>query len=224
MKRKFLTLMLSLGLLGTAQAQFGTLGGMMGGGKSSGGGDVGALVDEFNRDSGLIQTAVANSLTQIIAALGDKEQIAIVKAKNESLSKTTDTKEIGSIQGSVIKEQSAVAQQLLESASAKEKMDKLAPEMQKKVSLSILNVGIAGLKIPPMLDKGKKAIEGVGSNPMMFSKIVPIKDGVSLFSDTLPKMTQIASVGFKLMKDVKVDAGTPTASAKMELVSVSFPE
>lgn len=224
MKREFLTLVLSLGVLGTAHAQFGALGGMLGGSKSSGGGDVSALVDEFNRDSGLIQTAVANSLTQIIAALGDKEQIAVVKAKNDSLSKTTDAKEIGSIQGSVIKEQSVVAQQLLDSASAKEKMEKLAPEMQKKVSLSILNVGIAGLKVPSMLDKGKKAMEGVGNNPMMISKIVPIKDGVALFSDTLPKMTQIASVGFKLMKDVKVDAGTPTAGAKMETVSVSFPE
>ena len=219
MKRKFLTLLLTLGVLGSAHAQLGgLLGGARGGG---GGGDVGALVDEFNRENVIIRDAVARSLIQIVGALGDKEQIAKVKAVNDSLSKTTDAKEVGSIQGTVIKENAALAQQLTEGAAAKERMEKLSPEMQKKVAQSILNVGIAGLRIPVMLDKGKKAIEGVGSNPMMITRIAPIKDGVSLFGETLPKMTQIANTGFKLLREVKMDPGTPTSSSKTEPVEVA---
>ncbi len=222
MKRKFLTLLLTLGVVGSAHAQFGgLLGGARGGG---GGGDVGALVDEFNRDSVLIRETVSRSLMQIVAALGDKEQIAKVKATNDSLSKNTDAKEVGSIQGTFIKDQSAVAQQLLDGADAKAKMEKLAPEMQKKVGQSILNVGIAGLRVPVMLEKGKRAIEGVGSNPMMITRLIPIKDGVALFAETLPKMTQIASTGFKLMREVKMDPGTPTANSKTETVEVAFGE
>jgi hypothetical protein len=223
MKRKFLVLMLSLGVIGSAHAQFGgLLGGAKGGG---GGGDVGALVDEFNRDSVLIREAVSYSLLQIVAALGDKEQIAAVRAKNDSLSKTTDAKEIGSIQGTVLKEQSVVAQQILDGKEAKAKMEKLSPEMQKKVAQSILAVGIAGLRVPKMLDNGKKAIEGVGSNPMMITKIVPVKDGVAIFADTLPKMTKIASTGFALLREVKIDPGTPTADTKLVAdKNLSIPE
>lgn len=220
MKRKFLTLFLTLGVVGSVHAQ---LGGLLGGARGgSGGGDVGALVDQFNGESVLIREAVSRSLIQIVGALGDKEQIAKVKAVNDSLSKTTDSKEAGSIQGTVIKENAALAQQLTEGAAAKERMEKLSPEIQKKVGQSILNVGIAGLRIPAMLDKGKKAIEGVGSNPMMITRIVPIKEGVSLFGETLPKMIQIASTGFKLMREVKMDPGTPTASSKIEPVEVAF--
>lgn len=220
MKRKFMTIVLSLGVVGVAHAQ---LGGLLGGGKaSSGGGDVSAMVDQFNADSALISGAVSNSLTHIVAALGNKEQIAVVKAKYDSLEKTTDTKEKASIQGAIIKEQAAVAQQLVDSKESKAKMEQMEPETKKKVAASILNIGIAGLKVPGMLDKGKKAIEGVSSNPMMVSKIVPVKDGVALFGETLPKLTKIASVGFQLMKDVKVDAGNPAADAKMQDVGDPF--
>jgi hypothetical protein len=223
MKRKFLVLMLSLGVVGSAHAQFGALlGGAKGGG---GGGDVSALVDEFNRDSVLIREAVTYSLIQIVAALGDKQQIAEVRAKNDSLSKTTDPKEAGSLQGQAVTQLSVVVQQLLDSADAKQKMEKLSPEMQKKVGQSILAVGIAGLRIPGMLDKGQRAIEGVGANPMMVTKIVPVKDGVAIFAETLPKLTKIASTGLALMRDVKMEAGTPTADAKLVVdKNVSIPE
>lgn len=215
MKRKFLTLILSLGVMGSAHAQFGGLLGGLRGGGGGGGGDVGALVEEFNRDSAIIREAVAYSLLQIVGALGDKEQIAVVKTQNESLRKAANPQEAGSIQGTVMKDQSVIARQLLDGDAAKKKMESLSPEMQKKVAQSILAVGIAGLRVPPMLDKGKRAIEGVGSNPMMITKIVPIKDGVALFADSLPRMTQIVTVGLKLMREVKVDPGTPTATATL---------
>lgn len=102
MKNKLMALFLAFGMASSANAQFGGLGGMMGGSKTSGG-DVGAMAEEFNRDASAINEVVTYSLIQIVAALGDKQQIAAVKAVNDNLSKTTDPKEKGSIQGTAIK-------------------------------------------------------------------------------------------------------------------------
>jgi hypothetical protein len=189
---------------------------MLGGGKSSGGGDVGVLAEEFNRDASAINEVVTYSLMQIVAALGDKQQIAAVKAVNDNLSKATDPKEKGSIQGTAIKEQAAIADELLKSDQAKAKVEKMAPEMQQKVAKSIFAVGVASLRIPAMMDKGKKIIEGVGSNPMNITKAIPVKDGMSVFASALPKMPSILTTGLKLMRDVKVDPGNPAADSKLE--------
>lgn len=222
MKSKILAVLLVLGSVTAAHAQFGALGGLTGSSKSSGG-DVGPMIEEFNKDSSVINQAVSASLFQIVAALGDKQQIAKVKTISESLSKSTDTKEQGSIRGTAIKEQSTVAQELLNSADAKSKMEKLAPEMQQKVAKSIFQVGIAALRIPGLTEKGKKILEGVGSNPMNLGKVGPIKDGLSMFADAGPKLPTIVSTGLKLMRDVKVDPGNPAADSKLESIEVKFP-
>ena len=223
MKSKVLALLLVLGSVTAAHAQFGSLGGLTGSSKSSGS-DVGPMIEEFNKDSTLINQAVSASLFQIVAALGSKEQIAKVKTVSDSLSKTTDAKEQGSIRGTAIKEQSAVAQELLKSDEAKAKVEKLTPEMQQKVGKSIFAVGIAALRIPGLTEKGKKILEGVGSNPMNLGKVGPIKDGLSMFADAGPKLPMIVSTGLKLMRDVKVDPGNPAADSKLEAIEVTFPE
>ncbi len=229
MKNKIIALFIALGAVSSANAQLGglggMLGGMLGGGKSSGGGDVGAMADEFNRDASAINEVVSYSLIQIVAALGDKQQIAAVKAVNDNLAKTTDPKEKGSIQGTAIKEQAAVADELLKSDQAKAKVEKMAPEMQQKVAKSIFAVGVAALRIPVMMDKGMKIIEGIGSNPMNITKAIPVKDGMAVFAAALPKMPSILTTGLKLMRDVKVDPGNPAADSKMEVdKNPSIPE
>lgn len=216
MKNKIIALFIALGAVSSANAQFGGLGGMMGGAKGSGGGDVGVMAEEFNRDASAINEVVSYSLLQIVAALGDKTQIANVKAVADNLNKTTDPKEKGSIQGTVTKDTAAVAEALLKSDEAKAKVEKMAPEMQQKVAKSIFAVGVASLRIPAMMDKGKKILEGVGSNPMNITKALPVKDGMAVFVAALPKMPSILTTGLKLMRDVKVDPGNPAADSKFE--------
>jgi hypothetical protein len=222
MKSKVFALVLALGLVPAAHAQFGGLSALTGGAKSSSG-DVGPMIEEFNKDSILINQAVSASLIQIVAALGDKTQIAAVKTITESLSKATEPKEQNAIRGTAIKDQAAVAQELLKAADAKTKVEKLTPEMQQKVAQSIFQVGIAALRIPGMTDKGKKIIEGVGSNPMNMGKISPIKDGLAMFADAGPKLPTIVSTGLKLMRDVKVNPGNPTVDAKLESFTPVIP-
>lgn len=203
-----------VGIATNASAQFGLP--SLGGSKPSGGADVGELVTKFNAQNALISSAVANSLEQIIAALGDKTLIATEKEKYEAIQKVTDPQEKAKQEGTLIKEAAGEAQKLLDSKDAQEKMKNLAPQMQQKVAKAIFNVGVAALQVPGMLDTGKKAIEAVGSNPMQISKVIPIKDGVALFADALPKMVQIGSSGVKLLQDVKVKAETPSASATLQ--------
>lgn len=170
MKTKILTVLMTLVVSTAANAQFGALGGLMGGSKAAAGGDVGAQVEAFNAEANLINKTVAFGLIQIVAALGDKTKIADIKAQNDSLSKSTDTKEIGAITGSIIKNNAAEAEELLKSKDAKAKMESLSPEMQKKVGQSIFAVGVAALRIPVAINKGKDIVSGVSSNPMTSAK------------------------------------------------------
>ncbi len=224
MKSKVLTVLLALAVSTAAHAQFGGLGGLMGGSKGGGGGDVGAQVEAFNAEANLINKTVAYALIQIVGALGDKTKLADIKAVNDSLSKSTDTKEIGAITGSIIKNNAAEAQELLKSSDAKAKMESLSPELQKKVGQSIFAVGVAALRIPVAINQGKNIISGVSSNPMNITKVLPVKDGLSLFAEVLPKLPTLVTTGFQLMRDVKVEAGNPTAEAKLSPEAASFPE
>jgi hypothetical protein len=228
MKKAIIVAAVAAACVMPAYAQFGGLGGLVGGGKSAGGssgGDVTPAVNEFVKDNAAIRETVAYSLVQIVAALGDKENIAKIKARSDSLAKTTDPKEAGSLQGAIIKDDAAVVQAALEGEHARDRMAKLSPEMQQKVARSIFAVGVASLRIPGMVDKGRKVMESVGSNPMNLGKVGPVKDGISMFAESAPKIAKIVTSGFALMKDVKVDAGAPTADAKLESdKNITFPE
>lgn len=234
MKTKLFTLLLAISACTAANAQFGGLGGSLGGslggllgggGSSAASADAGSMIDQFNKESDLISGAVSYSLIQIVAALGDKTQIAAVKALNDNLAQATDPKEQGSVRGTVIKEQSAVAQELLKSKEAKAKMEQLSPEMKKKVGQSLMAVGIASLRLPGLVDKGKGIVAGVGANPMHLGKLPSVQTGLSMLGDAMPKLPTIVTTGFKLMRDVKLDPGTPTADAKLEIDNnVKFPD
>jgi len=211
MKSKLISLLLVMGVATSAHAQFG---GLLGGAKAGGGGDVGALVEEFNKDANLINQTVSYSLIQIVAALGSKNEIAAVRAINDNLKKSTDPKEKAAIQGTVLKEQTAVAEELLKNKEAAEKIAKMTPELQKKVAQSIFAVGVAALKIPDLVTKGQQIVQSVGANPMNITKVLPVKDGLTVFAAALPKMPTLVSTGLKLMRDAKVDPGNPTKESK----------
>lgn len=222
MKTKLFVLALTLGLSSVSHAQFGGLGGF--GGKSGGGGgDVSAQVDSFNKDAVLIRNVVDNSLQQIVGALGDKTQLAAVKEQAANLAKTTDTKEAENLQGTIVKNNLSAATELIASKDAKEKMEKLSPEMKEKVGKAIFSIGVAAIKLPDTVQKGKGIIESVGSNPMNISKALPVKNGLSLFADILPKLPTLVSTGMSLMKDVKVNPGNPGADSKMEVIKPTLP-
>jgi hypothetical protein len=220
MKSKLGAFFLTLGLSVSAHAQFG---GLLGGGGGGGGGDISAKVESFNKEAIFLREVVTFALVQIVGALGDKTQIAAAKEQAANLAKTTNTKEAENLQGTVIKSELSNATALLSDSNAKEKMEKLSPELQKKVAQSIFAVGVAALKLPGTLETGKQIMQGVGSNPMNITKALPVKDGLALFGEVLPKLPTLVSTGLKLMRDVKVDPGNPSATATVEKGTPTFP-
>lgn len=226
-KRKLLGFMVLAGASTAAHAQLGgMLGGMLGGLRGGGGGgDVSGLIDRFNADSSLISQAVAYALLQIKAALGTKEEAAQAKQQADDLGKTTDAKEAGALQGTIIKTDLARVGELTKAEEAKAKLEKLSPEIQKKVGQSILAVGISALKVPVLMDTGKKIVEGAGSNPVLLPKLASVKDGMSLLGDAAPKLGPIVTTGFALMREVKVDPGNPSKDAELKVdTSISIPD
>jgi hypothetical protein len=216
MKKLLLGLFLLAGIMSPASAQFGLP--SLGGSKpAAGGGNIDELIAKFNAQNILISSATANSLEQIIAALGDKQSIAEEKEKYENIQKITDTGEKAKQEGTLIEDAAGKAQKLLDSSDAQEKMKNLSPQMQQKVAKAIFNVGVAGFQIPGMLETGKKALEIAASNPLQHgAKVLSAKDAVVLFTKALPKMVQIGSSGFKLLQDVKIKADSPSASAELQ--------
>jgi len=85
-------------------------------------------------------------------------------------------------------------------------------------------VGVAALRIPLAINKGKDIVSGVSSNPMNIPKVLPVKDGLSLFAEVLPKLPSLVTTGFQLMRDVKVEAGNPTAESKLSPEPASIPD
>lgn len=216
MKQKILAILMMFGMSMSAHAQFGGLGGMLGGGGGGGGGVDSAAVEKFTADAVLISKAVTYAALQIQAALGDKQKIETLK---ESISKmgSTNPQEQNAVMGTIIKTQLAESIDLLKSAEGKARMEQLSPEMKQKVAKSLFSVGIAALRVKPLMDNGSKMVQGMASNPTLLSKVGMVKESLSLLSDAAPKLPDLVSTGFALMKEVKVNPGNPTADAKLEV-------
>ena len=221
MKQKLLALLLLLGVSLSANAQFG---GLLGGKPAAGGGGADpAAIEKFTVDAALINKAITYASLQIIAALGDKNNLAGIKQSLDKMS-SSDPKDQNAVMGTVLKTDLAVATDLLKSKEGKEKMEKLSPEMQQKVAKSIFAVGVAALRLKPMIDNGQKAVQSMGSNPAMLSKLGLVKESLSLLATAAPKVPDLVTVGFALMKEVKVDPGNPTANSDLKLETVTIPE
>jgi hypothetical protein len=224
MIRKVLSFALLLSVTFSAHAQFGGLGGMLGGNRSGGSAPDNASVEKFTLDALIINKAVTSALLQVQAALAKKEDMARIKEVVAKYSTTTDTRELGAVMGSVIKSDMASTLDVMKSQEGQARLAKLSPEMQQKVATSILNVAIASLRIKPMMDNGSNMMQSIGSNPMLLTKLPLIKDSLSLMADSAPKLPELISVGFSMLKTVKIDPGNPTAASKIVEAAVTVPD
>jgi hypothetical protein len=218
MKQKFLVMLMMLGISINAQAQLGGLGGMLGliGGGGGGGVDSNA-VERFTVDAFLINKSVTYAALQIQAALGDKQKIAALKESIDKMNSSTDPQEQNALMGTIQKSQLAGAIDLLKSTDGKARMEQLSPEMKEKVAKSLFAVGVSALRIKPLMDNGSKMPQAMASNPMLLPKLVLVKESLVLLADAAPKLPDLVSTGFALMKDVKVNPGNPTAESKLEV-------
>jgi hypothetical protein len=211
MKTKLIGFVLAAATSFAANAQLPDL--KLGGGK--GGGADPAAIEKFTADANLINKTVFYAVMQIQLALRDKTEIAAQKESVEKMNASTDPQEQNALMGTQMKTELAATTDLMKSKEGKERMEKLSPEMKQKVAKSIFSIGVAALRIQPMIDNGKKAVDGIMANPAMLSKAGLIKDSLQLLAQAAPKLPELVSVGYSMLKDVKVDPGSPTNDSKL---------
>ncbi|MEI7783181.1 MAG: hypothetical protein WCK08_02265 [Betaproteobacteria bacterium] len=163
-----------------AHAQFGGLGGMLGGGKPAAGGDVGTQVADFLKRSVVLSVLASNSLAKINAAFDNEEALARRRKEQEELSKITDPQEKQARAAKIYESERAESEKLAKSADLQDRMKNLDADKKKRIGEALFNFSIGALQAPALLQSGQNIMQGVGANPLNIAKVIPIKDALPL--------------------------------------------
>lgn len=198
-----------------AHAQFGGLGGMVGGTSSGGGGgDIDGRVKSFVEGSVQINNLVVNSLSAINAAYASDSEAASIRTKAEAYVKATDPKEKAALAAEIVKTESAKLEELTKSADAVERTKKLDANKRKQVLDSLLNFGIGALRAATLADTGKSIVSSVGANPMNVTKVVPVKDALPVLADAISTSTKVIPGYYKVLRGANIEPPKVTAETK----------
>ena len=159
-------------------AQFGGLGGLVGGAKAGSGGDVGAQVADFMTRTAVVSVLATNSLAKINAAFGNEEDLARRRKEQEELANITDTQEKNARAAKIYESERAEAEKLSKSTDLQERMKNLDAAKKKQIGEALFNFGIGALQVPGLLQSGESIIKGVGMNPLNITKVIPVKDAI----------------------------------------------
>ncbi|MEF9928820.1 MAG: hypothetical protein RR983_17895 [Massilia sp.] len=199
---------------GAAQAQLGGLGGLLGGAKSSSGGDIGASVGTFVNQSAVLGALTSQSLVAINSAFMSKEDSAVIKAELNAINKLTDPGEKNVRTKQLYESQSAETKRLLDSGDMKGRMATLDADGRKQIGNALLNFGIGGLQALELTKTGQALVGQAGANPMNLTKIMPVKDTLPLLGKVVSDSGGIIAGVVKLAQSAKIDVPKVTASSK----------
>ena len=198
-----------------AHAQFGGLGGLLGGGSSGGGaGDIDGQVKSFVDGSVQINNLVVSYLSAINAAYASDSDAAQIRAKADAYAKATDPKEKDALAAEIVKTQSAKLEELTKSTDAVERTKKLDATKRKQVLDSLVNFGIGALRAVGLTDTGKSIVSSIGSNPMNITKVVPVKDALPLLADAISTSTKVIPGYYKVLRGANIEPPKVTAETK----------
>lgn len=211
LKTALTALLISAAAVIPAHAQFGALGGMLGGGRPAAGGDVGPQVADFIKRSVVLSVLASNSLAKINAAFDNEEALARRRKEQEELGKITDPQEKQARAAKIYESERAEAEKLAKSADLQDRMKNLDADKKKRIGEALFNFAIGALQAPGLLQSGQGIIQGVGANPLNLPKVLPVKDA-------LPLLGKIGSdAGSTIATFVKVaqgaDISVPQAKA-----------
>lgn len=144
--------------------------------KSSG--NVETEVKDFTGKSAELAAIANASLVEINSAFRSEEEIASTKAALAKAEAMTDPKEKGAAMAKLNETESAAAAKNLKSADAEKKVKELSADKQKKMGASLFNFGIAVLKAPDLISKGKSILSAATITEA--AKVLPVKDALPL--------------------------------------------
>lgn len=207
----------SLGSATPAMAQFGGLGGMMGGAKgdgATGSGNVEADVKTFTEKSAVVNKYAAQALVAISAAYSSDEERANAQAKLEKLNATTDPKEQNALVAEINKTEGAKVAQLVESKDLGDKTKNLDKAKQKMVGTAVANYLIAGARAVDLSKSGQGLMQSASSNPMALTKLANVKDALPLLADAATNAGKVLPKFVDVLRGAKVEVPKVSADSK----------
>jgi hypothetical protein len=218
LSRRQMTIAAAVTLLtGTAQAQFGNLGGMLGGGGKASG-DVDTDVKAFLGKSINIEKTLNAAALAIVAAYASEADRAKLQGSLDEINKATDPKEADAKFQAVSESTSAEMKKLAASSDLSTQTQGLSAAKQKQVAVGVGNFLWGALQAKDLVPTGQAVMKGVSGNPMNITKVIPVKDALprlvnamSLAADTIPQFV-------KVMQGANIKVAEVSSSSKEEKI------
>ncbi len=201
-----------------ANAQFGGLPGLGGGSKSSGGGDIGAQVDDFIKRSATLADVVGRALAAINGAFESETELANKRAELKAIDETTDPKEKQARMAKFYESERAKAASLAKSSDLKDKVKGLDAQKQKLIGQALFNFAIGLLQASPLVKSGQDMLKGASGNPMNITKLLPVKDAVPFLQKVVEDGSGTVTTFIKVAQGANISV--PQASSESKPVDL----
>ena len=208
-----------------AHAQFGGLGNMLGaatgaGSSGSTGGDITGDVSNFVTKSAILGAISSRSVTAINAAFSSEEQIAAKRAALLAIDQITDPQEKQAKTAALYESESAEAKRRLDSGEMEKSIGGLDTGKKKQIGAALLNFGIAALQAVDLTKSGQNMMQKASSNPMNFTKLLPVKDAMPLLGQVATDAGGFFLGMVKLAKGANISVPEVKADSKVVNIEV----
>ena len=208
-----------------AHAQFGGLGNMLGaatgaGSSGSTGGDITGDVSNFVTKSAILGAISSRSVTAINAAFSSEEQIAAKRAALLAIDQITDPQEKQAKTAALYESESAEAKRRLDSGEMEKSIGGLDTGKKKQIGAALLNFGIAALQAVDLTKSGQNMMQKASSNPMNFTKLLPVKDAMPLLGKVATDAGGFFLGMVKLAKGANISVPEVKADSKVVNIEV----
>jgi hypothetical protein len=210
----------ALPLLAVGQSAFAQFGGMLGGGKSSGGGgNIEADIAAFLDKSFKIEMTASKAYLAIVAAFSSEEKRAELQSLFNDVGKQTNPQEAGAKFQQVRETTEAEIKRLSEEKDLGERTKALSAEKQQNVARGVGNLILAGLQGADLVPTGKNIVSGVGANPMAVTKLSPLKDAMTRLQSAISLSTSAMPKLVDALRGANVAVATVTTSSTAANIS-----
>lgn len=200
-------------LSNAANAQFGGMASMLGGGASASG-DIATEVASFMTKTSVLSELTTRSVTSINAAFSTDEEIAAKRAALQAIEQITDPKERGKKMAVMYESEVAEGNRKLSSGEMEKKMGGLDAEKKKQVGGALLNFGIGALQAVDLTRVGQGIVQKTASNPMNISKVIPVKDALPILGKVAGDAGGFVAGVMKLAKGANISVQAVKVDSK----------
>jgi hypothetical protein len=199
-----------------AWAQFG---GLLGGNKSSGGGNIDGDISNFLGKSFNIEMSASKAYLAIAAAFASETERAKFQAMFDDVGKQTNPQEAGAKFQQVRETTEAEIKRISEEKDLDAKTKSLSADKQKNLARGVGNILLAGFQAKDLVPTGQGIVSGVGANPMAVSKLPPVKDAITRLQGAISMAGSAMPKLLKALQGANVSVATASASSKEEPIS-----